>query len=90
MFLLKIIFQNSVSTCIKNICPLSILLLVSICIWWNRKFVVQSAGTEKKIGRAKWGRKFLECQIIRASANHVMCQAPTPAGPPRPAGTSHL
>ena len=48
MFLLKIIFQNSVSTCIKNICPLSILLLVSICIWWNRKFVVQSAGTEKK------------------------------------------
>ena len=26
MFLLKIIFQNSVSTCIKNICPLSILL----------------------------------------------------------------
>ena len=36
MFLLKIILQNSVSTCIKNICPLSILLLVSICIWWNR------------------------------------------------------
>ena len=84
MFLLKIIFQNSVSTCIKNICPLSILLLVSICIWWNRKFVVQSAGTKKKICRAKWGRKFLECQIIRASANHVMCQAPTPPG------TSHL
>ena len=43
MFILKIKFQNSVSTCIKNICPLSILLLVSICIWWNRKFVVQSA-----------------------------------------------
>ena len=58
MFLLKIIFQNSVSTCIKNICPLSILLLVSICIWWNRKFVVQSAGTEKKLAERSGEESF--------------------------------
>ena len=57
MFLLKMIFQNSVSTCLKNICPLSILLLVSICIWWNRKFVVQSAGTEKKNWPSEVGEK---------------------------------
>ena len=68
MFLLKIIFQNSVSTCIKNICPLSILLLVSICIWWNRKFVVQSAGTEKK-----------NCHTLR-SVTHYRCDVPGGVG----------
>ena len=79
MFLLKIIFQNSVSTCIKNICPLSILLLVSICIWWNRKFVVQSAGTEKKNWPSEVGKKIFGMpKHSRESANHVMCQAPTP------------
>ena len=40
MFLLKIIFQNSVSMCIKNICPLSILLLVSISVTHYRCDVV--------------------------------------------------
>ena len=86
MFLLKIIFQNSVSTCIKNICPLSILLLVSICIWWNRKFVVQSAGTEKKNWPSEVGEKIFG--MPNHSREREPCNVPSPY--PQPPGTSHL
>ena len=79
MFLLKIIFQNSVSTCIKNICPLSILLLVSICIWWNRKFVVQSAGTEKKNWPSEVGKKIFG--MPNHSREREPCNVPSPYPP---------
>ena len=85
MFLLKMIFQNSVSTCLKNICLSAYFLLVSSCIWWNRKLVVQSEQhKKKKIGRAKWGGKFLEWEY--GPRERDPCNVPSPIPP----STSHL
>ena len=83
MFLLKMIFQNYVFK--KNFFLLSAyFLLVSSCIWWNRKLVVQSEEHKKKIGRAKWGGKFLEWEY--GPRERDPCNVPSPIPP----STSHL
>ena len=48
MFILKIKFQNSVSTFIKHISPLRLLPPRFQLHWWNRTLVVQSPTTKKK------------------------------------------